>query len=147
MHHVLPVALQAVVAVQQRGLSTSSGVAGGMRIKVTDIAAAKPRKRTQDGSKGGGRSNARDPHHGRGDLAVLLAANEVQQAWAFFHNRIGARQATVHDCNMMLKACYTSTQARELVSVTMVNSGVQPNVATYTLLVTLLLLDQTQVSL
>ena len=52
-----------------------------------------------------------------------------------FYDLMESGEINVKDCTMMLKACHSAAQMRELIDVTMAKAKLKPNVATYTTLV------------
>ena len=52
-----------------------------------------------------------------------------------FYDLMESGEINVEDCNMMLKACHSAAQMRELIDATMAKAKLKPNVVTYTTLV------------
>ena len=52
-----------------------------------------------------------------------------------FYDLMESGEINVKDCNMMLKACHSAAQMRELIDVTMAKAKLKPNVVTYNTLV------------
>ena len=52
-----------------------------------------------------------------------------------FYDLMESGEINVEDCNMMLKACHSAAQMRELIDVTMAKAKLKPNVVTYNTLV------------
>ena len=52
-----------------------------------------------------------------------------------FYDLMESGEINVEDCNMMLKACYSTAQMRELIDVTMAKAKLKPDVVTYNTLV------------
>ena len=52
-----------------------------------------------------------------------------------FYDLMESGEINVKDCGMMLKACHSAAQMRELIDVTMAKAKLKPNVVTYTTLV------------
>ena len=58
-----------------------------------------------------------------------------------FYDLMESGEIDMMDCNMMLKACHSAAQMRELIDVTMVKAKLKPDVVTYTTLVGRLRMD------
>ena len=52
-----------------------------------------------------------------------------------FYDLMESGEIDVMDCGMMLKACHSAAQMRELIDVTMAKAKLKPDVVTYTTLV------------
>ena len=52
-----------------------------------------------------------------------------------FYDLMESDEINVEDCNMMMKACHSAAQMRELIDATMAKAKLKPNVVTYNTLV------------
>ena len=68
-------------------------------------------------------------------LDQLVQDNNSKEAWRMFYDLMESGEINVKDCNMMLKACHSAAQMRELIDVTMAKAKLKPNVVTYNTLV------------
>ena len=58
-----------------------------------------------------------------------------------FYDLMESGEVNVKDCGMMLKACHSAAQMRELIDVTMAKAKLKPDVVTYTTLVVALRME------
>ena len=58
-----------------------------------------------------------------------------------FYDLMESGEINVKDCTMMLKACHSAAQMRELIDVTMAKAKLKPNVVTYNTLVSRLRME------
>ena len=68
-------------------------------------------------------------------LGQLVRDNNSEEAWRKFYDLMELGEINVKDCNMMLKACHSAAQMRELIDVTMAKAKLKPDVVAYTTLV------------
>ena len=68
-------------------------------------------------------------------LDQLVQDNNSKEAWRMFYDLMESGEINVKDCGMMLKACHSAAQMRELIDVTMAKAKLKPDVVTYTTLV------------
>jgi len=91
------------------------------------------------GKKGGSRDlkrgHARVTQRGGRTLNQLVQDNNSKEAWRMFYDLMESGEINVKDCGMMLKACHSAAQMRELIDVTMAKAKLKPDVVTYTTLV------------
>ena len=73
-------------------------------------------------------------------LGSLLKRNDVDSAWTFFDTLVENSEANETHFTVMMKACETSTQKRDLMEY-MVEHNVRPDVVTYTMLVNQLMIE------
>ena len=89
-------------------------------------------------------SNSRSPEQTSADathfLGQLVDENETIVAWDLFDKMIKNRAANEHQFNVMMKACKTSCQQREMME-EMICLNVRPDVVTYNMLVSQLMFE------
>ena len=68
-------------------------------------------------------------------LGQLVRDNNSEEAWRKFYDLMELGEIKLKDCSMMLKACHSTAQMRELIDVTMAKAKLKPDVVTYNTLV------------
>ena len=91
--------------------------------------------------KNGARNSTRG---GRGHLSrknrlkLMVQDNAIKKAWEIFYDLQASGELDIQDCNTMLKACFAAAQMQELVDVAVSKVDVEPNIATYNMLIGML---------
>ena len=67
--------------------------------------------------------------------------NNSEEAWRKFYDLMESGEINVKDCGMMLKACHSAAQMRELIDVTMAKAKSKPDLGTYNMLVSRLRME------
>ena len=90
--------------------------------------------------KNGARNSTRGGGHlsRKNRLKLMVQDNAIKKAWEIFYDLQASGELDVQDCNTMLKACYSAAQMQELVDVAVSIVDVEPNIATYNMLIGML---------
>ena len=68
----------------------------------------------------------------------MVQDNAIKKAWEIFYNLQASGELDIQDCNTMLKACFGAAQMQKLVDVAVSKVDVEPNIATYNMLIDML---------
>ena len=68
----------------------------------------------------------------------MVQNNAIKKAWEIFYDLQASGELDMHDCNTMLKACFGAAQMQKLVDVAVSKVDVEPNIATYNMLIGML---------
>ena len=91
-------------------------------------------------AKRGQRAHRR--HGDQSGLQKLISEGNSREAWGAFYSLMNVpKGVTVKDCTIMLKACYSSEDTRDMIDITMPKAGVTPNVVTYNTFVSMLMME------
>ena len=71
----------------------------------------------------------------------MVQDNAIKKAWEIFYDLQASGELDVQDCNTMLKACFSAAQMQELVDVAVSIVDVEPNIATYNMLIGMLRIE------
>ena len=67
--------------------------------------------------------------------------NAIKKAWEIFYDLQASGELDIHDCNTMLNACFDAAQMQILVDVAVSKVDVEPNIATYNMLIGMLRIE------
>ena len=68
----------------------------------------------------------------------MVQDNAIKKAWEIFYDLQASGELDIHDCNTMLNACFDAAQMQKLVDVAVSKVDVEPNIATYNMLIGML---------
>ena len=68
----------------------------------------------------------------------MVQDNAIKKAWEIFYDLQASGELDMQDCNTMLKACFSASQMQQLVDVAVSKVDVEPNIATYNMLISML---------
>ena len=68
----------------------------------------------------------------------MVQDNAIKKAWEIFYDLQASGELDMQDCNTMLKACVSAFQMQQLVDVAVSKVDVEPNIATYNMLIGML---------
>ena len=71
----------------------------------------------------------------------MVQNNAIKKAWEIFYDLQASGELDIHDCNTMLNACFDAAQMQILVDVAVSKVDVEPNIATYNMLIGMLRIE------
>ena len=71
----------------------------------------------------------------------MVQDNAIKKAWEIFYDLQASGELDMQDCNTMLNACFDAAQMQKLVDVAVSKVDVEPNIATYNMLIGMLRIE------